>query len=386
MPREAQMTTGPSLGDVLDAAYQQPAGASRRVVLVADSAGDIISGQARLICEARLRGHELFCFAAPDPEAFRTLSALGVESMNLPVAWREKHSIRELSLALTSLAPDVLMAVSWPAARLAIEAGARAQVPRIVAGFPELAEALATAGGDARLPRACADLLPLCHAAIVPGLERDPVVRGRSMMPPALEPLFVAGPGVDLARFTHMPLAPLNKGMVFLAIAYPGSEAGIARYCESARHLKARSGNAIYLTVSPPDATPSAGLLRLMKAYRGMVRYLGPRADIQRLLARAHVVVFPSETPCLPVEVGQALAIGRPVVSFDVAARRGAVIDQLNGQLVPSGDPEALAGALQNLLRRPDLIPRYAKESRRIATTRFDINGIVAAQLQALGL
>jgi len=41
---------------------------------------------------------------------------------------------------------------------------------------------------------------------------------------------------------------------------------------------------------------------------------------------------------------------------------------------------------LQSLLRRPDLVPQYAKESRRIARTRFDIAGIVDAQIRALGL
>jgi glycosyltransferase involved in cell wall biosynthesis len=174
--------------------------------------------------------------------------------------------------------------------------------------------------------------------------------------------------------------------MVFLAIAYPGSEAGIALYCESARQLEPRSGGAIHLVASPPGEAPSADLLRLMKAHRGTVRYLGPRDDIARLLARAHAVVFPGETPCLPADIGHALAIGRPLISADVPARWQAVQPEVNGQRFAPGDAEALAAALQSLLRRPDLIPLYAKESRRIATTRFDIEGITAAQLNALGL
>ncbi|RIA56669.1 glycosyltransferase [Dichotomicrobium thermohalophilum] len=360
--------------------------ARQRAVLVANNACEVIAGQARLIREARARGHELFCFAPQDAEAFRALSALGVEPISLPGSGRDKHDIRELALALTSLAPDVLMALAWPAGRLGIAAAARAEVERVVAAFPEVAQALAPNCGDRRLQRECTALLSRCDAAIVPGLGRDPVVDGRSLMPPGLQPVFVAGPGVDLSRFTHVPLSPLTKGMVFLAIAYPGSETGVGLYCETAWALQARRGCAIYLVASPPGEEPSAELLRLMKAHRGIVRYLGPRRDMERLLARAHAVVFPDEVPCLPAEVSHALAIGRPLISADVPARWQAVQSDVNGQRFAPGDAGALAGVLQSLLRRPDLIPRYAKESRRIAATRFDIDGVVAAQLQALGL
>ncbi len=371
---------------VHDAARAGGLPAQQRAVLVVDCASDIITSQTRLIREARARGHEVYCFAPWDGEAFRALSALGVEPMNLPDSGRDKHDIRELALALTSLAPDVLMALSWPAGRLGIAAAARSEVPRIVAAFPEVAAALASGSGDTRLRRECAALLSRCHSAIVLGLDRDPVVDGRSLMPPGLDPVFIAGRGVDLSRIAHVPLAPLTKGMVFLAIAYPGSEAGIGLYCESALALQARRGNAIFLVASPPGAEPSEALLRLMKAHRGTVRYLGPRDDVARLLARAHALVFPDQTPCLPAEIGHALAIGRPVITADVPARWQAVQPDVNGVRFALGDAQALGDVLQGLLRRPDLIPRYAKESRRIATTRFDIEGIVASQLRALGL
>lgn len=362
------------------------AGTGRRLVIVAQSAEAVIAGHGHLIREARRRGHHVFCVAPYDPEAFRTMSAWGMEPLALPASGREKHDIRQLALAFTSVSPDAVMAVSWSSAKVGIAAAVRAGVERIVAAFPELALALAPVSLDTRLRRECVGLLSRCHAAIIPGLDRDPVVEGRSMMPPGLEPMFVAGPGVDTARVNHVPLAPLTRGVVFLAIAYPGSEAGIARYCQSARGLGERRGNAIFLVVSPGHETPSPELLRLMKAHRGIVRYLGPRPDMHRLLARAHTVVFPDETPCLPAEVAHSLAIGRPVISADVPSRWRAVEHDINGLRVAAGDVAGLETALQNVLRRPDRIPLYARESRRIAGTRFDINAVVAAQFAALQL
>jgi len=386
MPRVHDTAAESSQCGVLDEGATARASAPKRVALVADSVSEIIITHARLVREARSHGHEVFCFAREDAEGFRAVSALGVTPMPLPANGREKHDIRALSLALSSLAPDVLAALSWPAGRLAIAAAARAQVGRIVAAFPKLARALAPGANDGRLRRECAALLSRCHAAIVPGLERDPVVDGRSILPPGLQPCFVAGPGVDPRRVSHVPLAPLTKGIIFLAIAYPGSEPGIAAYCESARQLRTPSGGPVFLTVSPPDTGPPSEVLRLMKTYRGDVRYLGPREDIDRLLARAHVAVFPSETPCLPGEIARAVAVGRPIVSVDVPARRGMVADNVNGRRVAPGDVQALSSAMLSVMRRPDLIPLYAKQSRRIATHQLDIDGIIAAQFAALGL
>jgi len=369
----------------------RPAGARqakvcRRVVIVAESAHEVVTGHGRLIRDARQRGHDIFCAAPHDPEAFRSLSACDIEPFTLPAGGREKHDIRQLALSFTSLSPDVVMALSWSCAKVGIAAAVRAGVKRIVAAFPELALALAPVSLDTRLRRECVGLLSRCHAAVIPGLDRDPVVEGRSMMPPGLDPIFVAGPGIDTAQVTHVPLAPLTRGIVFLAIAYPGSEAGVARYCQSAQRLGERRGNAIFLVVSPGHETPSPELLRLMKAHRGIVRYLGPRTDMDRLLARAHTIVFPDETPCLPVEVARSLAIGRPVISADVPARWRAVEHDINGLRVAAGDGAGLEAALHNVLRRPDRIPLHARESRRIAASRFDINEVLAAQLAALQL
>jgi glycosyltransferase involved in cell wall biosynthesis len=392
MPRFEEAAVRKALHEVLNPAPTQPgqSRSSQRLALIAQSASELITWHARLIREACTRGHEVFCFAPRDGEGFRALSALGVEPVALPGVGpgREKHAVRELALALHSLSPDVVVAVSWPVARTGLAAAARAEVARIVAAFPELALALDPGRGaeNARMRRECAALLSRCHAAIVPGLERDPVVRGRSIIPPDLDVAFIAGPGVDLARVGHVPLAPLTKGMVFLAIAYPGSEPGIAVYCESARRLSEKGGNAIYLTVSPPGEAPSPALIALMQSHRGVVRYLGPREEMDRLLARAHAVVFAGEEPCLPREIGHALAIGRPVIAADMAARGRAVRDGVNGRRVPAGDADALSGAMSDLLRRPDLIPGYAKASRAIANAEFDLDAAVARVLATLGL
>jgi glycosyltransferase involved in cell wall biosynthesis len=377
------------------------AGAVRRLALVADTARELVGEHALLIREAHRRGHQVLCFTSQaDPEGARAIQALGGEPMHVSQAGQPnsavavKHGIRSLALAFRSLAPDIVMATTLMAGRLGIEAAARVRVPHIVAAFPELALALDGARRDGSAPasaqkplvRACTTLLSFCHAAVVPGLVRDPVSHGRSLLPAGLDVHFIGGPGVDTARMVHTPLAPLNKGMVFLAIAYPGSERGIAHYCAAARTLSERARAATWLVASPGHVTPSDELIAMLRAHRGVVRYLGPRDEINRLLARAHTVVFPGTYPCLPPEMARALAIGRPVIGAQLPARGLAIQDGVNGASVAADDAGSLADAMAALLRRPDRLPHMAKESRHIARRHFDVWEILATLARALRL
>ncbi len=374
---------------------------ARHLAIVADTARELAGEYAALIREASRRGHQVLCFTGEaDPEGARALHALGGEPMHVAQAHRPnsamavKHGIRNLALALRGLAPDAVMATSLMAGRIGIEAAARARVPHIVAAFPELSMALDSTsrnkagqtGARDPLVRACATLLSLCHGAVVPGLSRDPVSDGRSLLPAGLEAHFIGGPGVDPLRVPHAPLAPLNKGVVFLAIAYPGSERGIAHYCAAARTLSGRARAATWLVASPGHVTPSDELIAMLRAHRGVVRYLGPRDEINRLLVRAHAVVFPGIYPCLPPEMARALAIGRPLIGAHLPSRGLAIQDGVNGARVPADDPEGLAEAMATLLRRPDLLPHMAKQSRHVALRHFDVREILAVQMRALRL
>ena len=88
----------------------------------------------------------------------------------------------------------------------------------------------------------------------------------------------------------------------------------------------------------------------------------------------------------MPRTVLEALATGRPVITTDARGCRETVSDGSNGSLVQVGDVASLADAMETFLKRPDLIPAMAKESRRLAEARFDVRKVNAAMLAVLGL
>jgi glycosyltransferase involved in cell wall biosynthesis len=99
---------------------------------------------------------------------------------------------------------------------------------------------------------------------------------------------------------------------------------------------------------------------RFLRAYRegemeGWVRLLPFRADPERMIAAADVVVFPSTRPHFARPVIEAGAMARPVVASRIGGVEELVEDGRTGILVPPGDPEALGEAIARVLSRPGL-------------------------------
>jgi len=105
----------------------------------------------------------------------------------------------------------------------------------------------------------------------------------------------------------------------------------------------------------------------------------GTHVDLPAEYARAHVVVVPSvadrngDRDGLPNVVLEALASARAVVASDVGAVGSAVLPGRTGVLVPPGDAEALARAIERLARRPDWRERLGRQGRAHVERRFEL-------------
>lgn len=67
----------------------------------------------------------------------------------------------------------------------------------------------------------------------------------------------------------------------------------------------------------------------------------------------------------IPVKVYDALAMGKPLITGDTPAARELLVDGENALLCPTGDPPALAAAIERLWRDPHLRRRLAAGARR---------------------
>jgi glycosyltransferase involved in cell wall biosynthesis len=106
-------------------------------------------------------------------------------------------------------------------------------------------------------------------------------------------------------------------------------------------------------------------------------------AALVRAYAAADVFVLPSLEDNLPNTAIEALAVGVPVVAFEVGGIPDIVEHERNGLLVPSGRPDELARAIARMIAETEFRAECARCAREKALEAFSVEKM-AAQHQVL--
>jgi len=96
-----------------------------------------------------------------------------------------------------------------------------------------------------------------------------------------------------------------------------------------------------------------------------------PVADMPERFAGADVFVLSSHSEGRPNVVVEALASGLPVIATDLEGVRGMVVDGDTGWLIPSGDADRLAAALDQADADRAELCRRGERAREIANTQL---------------
>jgi glycosyltransferase involved in cell wall biosynthesis len=143
-----------------------------------------------------------------------------------------------------------------------------------------------------------------------------------------------------------------------------------------------RPGLRLVLVGDGPERPALESLAREL-AIEERVRFAGRIVNKPNLHHAFDVSVLCSRSEGLSNSVLEAMAAGRPVVATDVGAIGDAVLDGVTGRLVPAGRPEALAGALGEVLRDPDRAVEMGERGRARARETYSPEAALSA-LEAL--
>lgn len=175
--------------------------------------------------------------------------------------------------------------------------------------------------------------------------------------------LHVVPNGIDVAQFDRqasrppdppLPPAPAGAPRVVMVGSMHLPDKGHADLLEAAALLRRRGVRAQYLLVSDGALRPSLlARARALDLHDDDVVFLGRRADVPSVLARADVVAHPSWAEGFPNVVLEAMCAARPVVATRVGGIPEVLRDGRHGLLVPPRRPDALADALERLLADP---------------------------------
>lgn len=120
---------------------------------------------------------------------------------------------------------------------------------------------------------------------------------------------------------------------------------------------------------------------RLMAEEEGCgdtIEFKGPTDDLRAEFLQSAYLVLPSRVEGLSNVLLEAQAVGLPAVVSDIVGNTVVVTDGENGRVVPVGDPDALAAAMLELARSPDLRKAMGKSARACVAEHFAIEKVAA--------
>jgi glycosyltransferase involved in cell wall biosynthesis len=176
--------------------------------------------------------------------------------------------------------------------------------------------------------------------------------------------------GIDLREFEFAPRPSDPPRVRIAATGRASRHKGIHVLIEAAHLLRSRLAGDDFVVEYAGDG-PELEFFRQTARRLGLdhqVRFLGETDGSAALLERSDIVVVPSVWgDACPSAVAEGLASGRALVATEV----GGVPEQIGGRdnaiLVPPGDAEALAEAIHQLIRDPELRAGVGQRGRRRA-------------------
>ena len=194
----------------------------------------------------------------------------------------------------------------------------------------------------------------------------------------------LVGSGVDTAAF-HPAEARRSGPVIVTMPARMLRSKGVLTFAAAARALRKPGLDARFVLVGGPDElNPDSLTAHELEqlAASGGVEYAGERDDMPAVYREADIVCLPtSYREGIPKVLLEAAASGLPIVTTDNVGCRDVVADGVNGFLVPAHNEQALAGALERLIRDPDLRRRMGQRGRERAIAEFSIERLTALTL-----
>ncbi len=189
----------------------------------------------------------------------------------------------------------------------------------------------------------------------------------------------------DLRKELGLPENHLLVGIIAYLRHYKGHRTLI----EAAVTVCQQISNVTFVIVGEGPEEANLKALIHEKGLDKRVILLGYRDDLLDIYQSLDLFVHPSiEAETLPQSILQAMAMGKPVISTPVGSIPEAVVDGVNGFVVPIQDSSALAKRMLQLLGDREAMKRMGQKGQEIAsryTVENGLNRLEALYDEAIG-
>jgi GalNAc-alpha-(1->4)-GalNAc-alpha-(1->3)-diNAcBac-PP-undecaprenol alpha-1,4-N-acetyl-D-galactosaminyltransferase len=110
---------------------------------------------------------------------------------------------------------------------------------------------------------------------------------------------------------------------------------------------------------------------------RDRVEFAGKQKDVESYYLMSKIFAFTSQSEGFPNVVGEAMAAGLPIISYDcVAGPSDLIEDGFNGFLIPLNDEVLFLEKLQQMIENPELLNQFGSNSL-FKVSEFEPSGIM---------
>lgn len=165
--------------------------------------------------------------------------------------------------------------------------------------------------------------------------------------------------GINLKKFSGKTASHHTENIIILSTSRLIKVKGLEYLIDSARHLKGKYE--IWLAGTGPEGEA----LKAQASGNDKIKFLGFRRDVPDLLSKADIFVLPSLSEGLPMSLLEAMASSKACAVTDIGLP---VEDGKTGLVVPPGDVDKLASAIQKLIDDKKLRHRIANNAHRFVS------------------
>jgi glycosyltransferase involved in cell wall biosynthesis len=193
------------------------------------------------------------------------------------------------------------------------------------------------------------------------------------------ETVLVLENGVDLNRFREVPpltVRPATRSHVGV-VANLRPVKGLDVFVRAAALVHRRHPRAVFTVAGEGELRADLEQQAAAEGLAGNFSLPGSVADMPGFLAGLDVAVLSSHAEGMSNALLEYMAAGRPIVATAVGAAPELITNGIHGLLVPPGDAQKLAEAIERLLTDRELSQRMGAAARRRAWDRYSREAMV---------
>jgi len=206
----------------------------------------------------------------------------------------------------------------------------------------------------------------------------------------------IPGLGVDInlfnkANLDHIALKKLNKEiqkkknqLIITTVGRLIKQKGIIEFWQASQKIIAEFPNVLFIVVGMVDGhNPSRISPAGLDAMKGTnFIFLNDRNDVKEILSISDIFVLASYREGSPQVIIEAMAMGLPIVTTNVAGCRERVKNNVNGLIVPVKNANSLVGAIRTLVLNKERRKKMGETSFKMASEFYNSNFLTEKVIQ----